>query len=584
MSADRDDFRAGYAAAFGGYLVSAGETGLESAYELGRKAVAEGLSLLDLAGIHHAVLGDRLRAAQTPDEMARIATAGADFFLESLAIFEMTQRGFLEVQETAQLQQRHAGRLRGLADAALAINSSLSVDEMLELVAERAREIVGAEQSEVSLGGDDDPASPHDGWLAADLIDREGRRLGLIQLAGKREGEFDADDEVMLVQLAQMASVAIENARLYEHERDIAVTLQRNLLPARLPQVPGLGSAARYLAGGDGVEVGGDWYELIPLSGDKVGVAIGDVVGRGVRAASIMGQLRPALRAYALELERPAEVARRLARFVKTLDADQMTTCVYALLEPGIGALHFTNAGHPPPLLLGPNGEATFLEGERSVPLGVMADPPYTENVAKLSPGCTLLLYTDGLVERRDEPITRGLERLRAAAAEAPRAPEPLCDHIVELLVERTPSDDVALLAVHAAVDAASPLRLTLPAVPDSLALVRRRLRAWLERTDATELEAYDVVLSVCEAAANAVEHAYGPVDAAFELAAHLDEGEVVVTVRDFGAWRPPRQPSRGRGLIVMRAAMDTVEVQPDEEGTTVVLRRRLGATPDRHA
>jgi anti-sigma regulatory factor (Ser/Thr protein kinase) len=269
---------------------------------------------------------------------------------------------------------------------------------------------------------------------------------------------------------------------------------------------------------------------------------------------------------------------------VKTLDEDQMTTCVYALLEPGVGDLHFTNAGHPPPLLLGPNGEATFLEGERSVPLGVMADPPYTENVAKLPPGGTLLLYTDGLVERRDEPITRGLERLRAAASAAPRAPELLCDRMLELLVESTPSDDVALLAVHASGDAASPLRLTLPAVPDSLALVRRRLRAWLARTDATELEAYDVVLAACEAAANAVEHAYGPVDATFELAVSLEQGEVEVSVRDFGTWRPPRRPTRGRGLIVMQAAMDTVDVQPDEEGTTVMLRRRLGGTPESHA
>jgi serine phosphatase RsbU (regulator of sigma subunit)/anti-sigma regulatory factor (Ser/Thr protein kinase) len=580
MSIERDDFRAGYAAAFRGYLVGAGETGLESAYELGRRAVTEGLSLLDLAGIHHAVLAESLGAARAPDEMARVASAGADFFLESLAIFEMTQRGFIEAQETVQLQQRHAGRLRGLAEAALAINSALKVPEMLELVAERARQIVGAEESDVRLGTDEEAPVAREGWLAADLIDREGRRLGLIQLAGKHEGEFDADDRAMLVQLAQMTSVAVENARLYEHERGIAVTLQRTLLPSRLPQVPGVGSAARYLAGGDGVEVGGDWYELIPLSGDRVGVAIGDVVGRGVRAASIMGQLRPALRAYALELERPAEVARRLARFVKTLDADQMTTCVYALLEPSSGVLHFTNAGHPPPLLLGPNGEATFLEGERSVPLGVMADPPYTENVTKLPPGCTLLLYTDGLVERRDEPITRGLERLRAAAAAAPRAPEPLCDRMLELLVERTPSDDVALLAVHAIGDAASPIQLSLPAIPDSLALVRRRLRAWLERTEATELEAYDVVLAACEAAANAVEHAYGPIDAVFELAVQLEQGEVVVSVRDFGTWRPPREPSRGRGLVVMRAAMDRVDVQPDDEGTTVLLRRRLGGTP----
>jgi serine phosphatase RsbU (regulator of sigma subunit)/anti-sigma regulatory factor (Ser/Thr protein kinase) len=573
-------FRAEYASAFRSYLVAAGETGLESAYELGRGAVTGELSLLDLAGIHHAVLAECLAEASGPDEIERISTAGTDFFLESLSTFEMTQRGFREARETALLQQRHAEQLRGLAEAALAVNSTLSVEEMLALVEDRARELTGADRSRVVMRTADEVPAPARGSLAVPLIDRGGRNLGLIELADKHEGEFTDDDRSILVQLAQMTSVAIENARLYEHERGIAVTLQRNLLPERLPEIPGVAAAARYLAGGDGVEVGGDWYEVIPLSGERVGIAIGDVVGRGVRAASIMGQLRIALRAYALEFDSPSVVARRLARFVQTLDAEQMTTCVYAVLEPESGSLSFTNAGHPPPLVLGPDGSATYLDGTRAMPLGVVAEPAYEDCSASFERGATVLLYTDGLVEERGEPIDGGLERLRAAVADAPPHPEQLCDRILGALVRGTPGDDVALLAVRALPLVTEPLDLTLPAEPSALGPLRRTLRGWLRAIEAGPEDSRDIVLATVEAVANSVEHAYGPGNAVLRVEAELAEGEVLVRVSDFGSWRPQRDPDRGRGLGVMREAMDAVEVTTREEGTTVRLRRRLRGGP----
>ena len=153
MSADLDAFRSGYLAAFRSYLAGGGETGLESAYELGREAVAGELSLLELAGIHHDVLAECLAGAPQ-GQLERVALAGTDFFQESLSTFEMIQRGFGEAQETARLEQRHAAQLRGLADAALALNSTLSVDEMLALLGERACAIVGADRSVVSMSAD----------------------------------------------------------------------------------------------------------------------------------------------------------------------------------------------------------------------------------------------------------------------------------------------------------------------------------------------------------------------------------------------------------------------------------------------
>jgi serine phosphatase RsbU (regulator of sigma subunit)/anti-sigma regulatory factor (Ser/Thr protein kinase) len=577
VSADIDRFRADYSSAFARHLNASGETGLESAYELGRKAVAEGLSLLDLAAVHHGVLSECLTTAK-PDQVARIASTATDFFNESLATFEMASRGFREAQETAQLQARHASQLRGLAEASLAVNSALSADEMLDLVAKSAREIIGANRSTLTMKAD--APQPDGEWLTAPLVDREGRNLGVIQVADKQEADFTSEDESILFQLAQMASVALENARLYEHERDIAGSLQRALLPARLPEMSGVTHATRYLAGGAGVEVGGDWYALIPRPGGGVGIAIGDVVGRGVRAASIMGQLRIALRAYALEFDEPSVVVSRLARFAQTLPEDQMTTCVYVAIDPERGALRFTNAGHPPPLVLKPDGSAEYLEGARGMPLGVMADPDYEEAGTELEPGSTVLLYTDGLVERRGESIDTGLERLRAAVAEVPREPQELCDRLLETLVDSALADDVALLAVRALPQDVDPLELTLPADPSTLAGLRETLRDWLDRAGATEEESRDVVLAAVEAAANAVEHAYGPGDAHFEFQAHSVAGEVTVTVQDYGSWRAESDPHRGRGLGVMRAAMDVVDVSSEAEGTRVTLRRRLARGP----
>jgi serine phosphatase RsbU (regulator of sigma subunit)/anti-sigma regulatory factor (Ser/Thr protein kinase) len=580
VSEQLESFQAGYAAALDRHLAGGGETGLELAYELGREAVTSGLSLLDLAGIHHAVLSVSLERASGPADLERIARLGGDFFLESLSTFEMTQRGFLEVQAKARLEQRHADQLRGLADAALAVNSTLSVDEMLELVAERARTLVGARRSSVTIAaenGDAPAAIRRDAdHLAAPLIDREGRPLGSIRLADKREGSFSDDDESILVQLAQMASVAIANARLYERERGIAEVLQENLLPAGLPDIPGVLTAAHYRAGAEGVDVGGDWYEVIPLPGGRVGMAIGDVVGRGVRAAAMMGQLRVALRAYAMELDSPAAVAHRVARFVRTLDSEQMGTCVYAVLDPRSGELRFTIAGHPPPLALSADGDAVFLDGAPGLPFGVRSDVDYRESRMRLAPGSTLLLYTDGLVERRGEPIDQGLERLRNLAAGAPADPRSLCKRVLSALVQGAHPDDVALLAVHTLAHDRESLELDLAADADVLAGLRRGVREWLEDAGADREETADIVLAACEAAANAVEHAYGPGEASFTVSARIADGEVTIEVRDRGTWRPQRDKKRGRGLGVMRETMDDVEVDTGAEGTNVRLRRRL--------
>jgi anti-sigma regulatory factor (Ser/Thr protein kinase) len=272
----------------------------------------------------------------------------------------------------------------------------------------------------------------------------------------------------------------------------------------------------------------------------------------------------------------PAEVLARINRLVMSGEELGMATVLYLLLDRDLGEVVFASAGHPPPLVLSPEG-ARFLEGGRSVPVGATEAAVFREAREALSPGSTLLLYTDGLVERRDTPLETSLAEL-AASAEAGAGPiEDLCDQVLSaVLGRREPPDDVALLAVRLAPSRASRLVLALPARPDTLASLRRRLGRFLRGSGASEDEVYEISLSISEAAANAIEHAYGPEEATFQVEAELLDGAVVASVRDFGRWRKRRGEGRGRGLRIIEGLMDEVELSTEGEGTVVRMRRVL--------
>ncbi|WP_083706951.1 PP2C family protein-serine/threonine phosphatase [Intrasporangium flavum] len=243
-----------------------------------------------------------------------------------------------------------------------------------------------------------------------------------------------------------------EEARA-EREHEIAGVLQRSMLPGRLPDLPGIGVAARYVPATTDVQVGGDWYDVIPLQRGRVGLVIGDVAGHGVQAAATMAQVRMAVRAYAVEDPSPVSVLCRVHRLLSRLAADEMVTLVYLVADPSSGTVRLSSAGHPPPLLVHA-GASRHLDGALSPPLGVTPEPSYTEVVHALPPGATLLLYTDGLVERRGVAITDGLERLAASAVrlvgEDGTDLGALCDALLhDLLGDADRSDDVALVAVR---------------------------------------------------------------------------------------------------------------------------------------
>jgi PAS domain S-box-containing protein len=359
-------------------------------------------------------------------------------------------------------------------------------------------------------------------------------------------------------------------------ERKRADLLERSFVPERLPDVPGVMLAARFIPGGAGVEIGGDWYDVLEIDDGGIGLVIGDVAGRGVQAAAVMAQLRNALRAYALEAHPPATALEHLNALACGLDETVMATAVYLVFDPASNVVRVANAGHLPPLQVGPDGSGTFLQEGRSLPLGVTRATTYREAEYPLDPGSTLLLYTDGLVERRDAAIDDGLERLAQSAAAQHDGLEQLCDSLLAALGP-TGDDDVALLALHPMRLSPGQLRLTVRAEPRVLGKLRQTLGRWLEQAGVGKQESREVILACNEAVANAIEHAYGPADGSVELDARMSDGAISVRIRDHGSWREPRGTNRGRGLGLIENFMDSVEVvKRPEGGTDVLITRKL--------
>ncbi|MFE6228705.1 SpoIIE family protein phosphatase [Streptomyces sp. NPDC057854] len=282
-------------------------------------------------------------------------------------------------------------------------------------------------------------------YLAVPLIAR-GEVLGALDLKRDRHHPlpFDADDVLLAQELASRAAVSIDNARWYQSARNTAVTLQRSLLPGPPPERPGLAAAARYQPAQESSEVGGDWYDVIALPGEKTALVVGDVMGSGIDAAATMGRLRTATRAFAdLDLS-PSQVLRHLDRITVGLE-HSIATCLFAVYEPG-GGCRIANAGHPPPVRLPADGPAELVPLSTGVPLGVGGGTFRTARVPFL-PGDRLVLYTDGLIETRDSVIDDRLALLtRLVEATRELSLEESCDLLLRELRRPGAPDDVALL------------------------------------------------------------------------------------------------------------------------------------------
>ena len=401
-----------------------------------------------------------------------------------------------------------------------------------------------------------------------------GTVLGVLHVGTLHPRAFTPDDTALLQLVADRIAPAV-HARTSQVERTAASALQRSLLPPTLPEIPGLEFAARYVPGGQG-QVGGDWYDVFMLPSGAVCVTLGDVVGRGLPAAVEVARLRHALRAYALETGDPAEILDRLDRQVRHFEPDVMATVLCAVVDPAGEHMRLSTAGHPPPVIsAGTDLPAAVLDLPADLPIGVASGRRHTSTVA-LPPGTAVGLYTDGLVERRGRSLAVGLERLADAMFAGPA--ESVCAKIMQALVgAEPPSDDIALLVVRRQPlpdGDGDTLELELPATPGTLKPLRIAMRRWLGHIQADRQATVDILTAVGEACSNAIEHAYGPAGGTITVHLSYRPPDVIAVVADTGRWRAPRGTFRGRGITLMRALCDEVSIEHSTSGTRVRIRR----------
>ncbi|MEU6813333.1 SpoIIE family protein phosphatase [Streptomyces sp. NPDC046860] len=394
--------------------------------------------------------------------------------------------------------------------------------------------------------------------------------VGIVQFARTKGSEpFGDRDRDLAVELAARAAVCIDNARLYRREHERALILQRSLLPPGDPEASGLDIACRYLPGNAATEVGGDWFDVIELPGHRTALVVGDVMGRGLRAAVAMGELRTAVRTLALLDLEPAEVlsaldeiarglgtpggvqqATRAARQPRDADLSEvyLATCVYAVYDSVTRRCTFANAGHLPPVLVEPGEPALMLDVPPGMPLGVGGEP-FEEVEVDLPEGALLALYTDGLVESRDHPLDEGLQAFVQALTDPSRPLEDVCDHVLNSLDTRHGEDDIALLMARVqGLPAESVGDWTLPREPRSVGRAREYARAQLLSWDLEPLVDTTELL-VSELVTNALRYGEGEI----RLRLLLDR-TLVCEVWDAGLVQPRRRRARdtdegGRGL-----------------------------------
>ncbi|WP_328314977.1 SpoIIE family protein phosphatase [Streptomyces sp. NBC_00442] len=409
----------------------------------------------------------------------------------------------------------------------------------------------------------------------------QARPIGAIGLLYGDKRGFSSEERNLLVALGSSIAQSLQRAMLYEQEHDLAEGLQQAMLPRRIPGVPGAQLAVRYRSARLGRDIGGDWYDVVPLPGGRVGVAIGDVQGHDTHAAAVMGQLRIVLRAYAAEGHSPATVIARASVFLHELDTDRFATCTYAEADLGTGVLQIVRAGHVDPLVRLPDGSCRRLPVEGGLPLGLSAEfgrLEYPVSTVELDPGHTLLLYTDGLVEQPGTDLDDGMQLLASLVRSGPEELEALADRLCDVVDERAGDDDVALLLLRRNVtevpQGGGRLRQHVAqndpeALSSSRHMIRAAVRAWgaRERSDEIELAADELIT-------NALMHTDGGAIVTIR-ALSGPERRLRVEVEDRSSALPRRREAgasgvSGRGLMLVDRLADVWGVEPRGSGKCV--------------
>ncbi|OCB34739.1 stage II sporulation protein E [Mycobacterium malmoense] len=391
-----------------------------------------------------------------------------------------------------------------------------------------------------------------------------------------------AEDRLLVTVLIGHLSLAMQHVRQFETARETALTLQRALLPTMQPP-PGF--VVRYEPAVPPLEIGGDWYDVLPIGDHRIGIVVGDCVGRGLPAAAVMGQLRSSARALLINGAEPALLLEQLDSAASLIPNAYCTTVFLAVLDTESGVLQYSNAGHMPAVLVGPEpGMIAMLTDAASVPLAVRRPEPRPQSSRVLPPGSTLMLFTDGLVERKHESIDDGIARAAAVLVKTTALPlDSVADAVLRDLAPPAGYDDDVAMVIYR--HHQSPLRIETEASAERLVGIRHRLADWLRTAGVPDESAADIVLVVNEACTNCVEHAYsGQRLGTMVLDAELTPGEIRARITDQGSWKAPAADpdNGGRGLLLMRALSSAVELDLAPTGTTADITFRLpdGALP----
>ncbi|MEV2212003.1 SpoIIE family protein phosphatase [Streptomyces sp. NPDC050997] len=413
----------------------------------------------------------------------------------------------------------------------------------------------------------------------------EARPIGVMGLLYSDRRGFSPEDRNILVTLGSSIAQSLQRAMLFEQEKDLATGLQQAMLPRTIPSVPGADLAVRYRAatsgGSPGRDIGGDWYDLIPLPGGRVGAVIGDVQGHDTHAAAVMGQLRIVLRAYAAEGHTPATVMARASVFLHELDTARFATCLYAEADLATGVVQVVRAGHIDPLIRHSDGSCRRVPVEGGLPLGLSAEFQHLEypvTTLELDPGHTLVLCTDGLVEQPGADLDDGMRTLEALIATGPQDVRDLADRLIAVAEDRRGDDDVALLLLRrrGLETPRSGGRLqqrVVPGDPEALAETRHMIRAavdaWGARDRSDEIE-----LVADELITNALMHTEGSAIVTLRAFTGSDR-RLRVEVEDSSSALPRRREAgesgvSGRGLLLVELLTDVWGVEARGGGKCV--------------
>lgn len=473
--------------------------------------------------------------------------------------------------------------MRNLTSASEALSASGDVAEMLAaVVAASVPQLFDAIRIEalaldgrpplVARSGELDTT----GGVRVDLRVRDTSYGTLTVSRGPGRGLDEVDCDVA-TDLGKRMALALHASHALAREHRVADTLQRALLPEKLPQSARISASAAYLPGTQEAIVGGDWYDVFDLPDGRTAFSIGDVAGHGLDAAVIMGEVRQAFRAAAVNPKSPSLVLERANTIVNMRADSAIVTAIFGILERDTATVTYAVAGHPPPIFAARGGTAITLPAT-GIPLGV-AESVYTRDwTFTLPPGSLFTLYTDGLTEHSRD-VARGEEQLLTAVRAQVASPsgEPARAIVGRIFGERDNVDDVAALVLAVTDDSPESFFFDFSALPLAVPIVRQALGRFLERRGVAREDAYAVLLAVGEAAANAVEHAYANEPGLVSVRAAFVEDALVVDVVDGGRWKPnePRE-ERGRGIRIMRALMDRIEIRTTQAETNVRFTLRL--------